>query len=181
MSSEDEDLPEEVAEVRDACVASVLLGEPLPDGFMLLVGWIEQEHADELYGDDELGVAIPVAYWRQQLTDDHLREARAFSDEVPLDDAMRVAHARAVLEEIAEDPDPDECPMLGTYRIEREDGEAAYLGYGLTGQGLSDTQIRWWGAYASPEDFLDTVRAEDHVLASEAGTVGAHMALAAWD
>lgn len=180
MSSDDE-LPEEIAELRDACVASVLLGEPLPDGFGLLTGWLQQEHADELYGDDALGVAIPIAYWQQQLTDDHLREARSLGDDVPLDDALRVAHARDVLAEIAEDPDPDECATLGAYRIEREDGEAAYLGYGLTGQGLADTQIRWWGAYASVGDFLDAVRAEDHVLSTEAETVGAHVALAAWD
>ena len=179
--SSDEDLPEEVAQARDACVASVLLGEPLPDVFMLLTAWIEHEHADELYGDDELGVAIPLAYWRRQLTDDHVREATSLGDDVPVDDAMRVAHGRAVLQEIAEDPDPDECPMLGAYFIEREDGEAAHLGYTLTGQGLADTQIRWWGAYAVTEDFVDAVRAEDHILASEVEAVGAHVVLAAWD
>ena len=145
--SDEEELPPELVEVRDATVASAFGEGPLPKGADELFNWLFWQAN---------GMDFDNPYFNLDGLDLDDYEARAeleLADDEQLSDQQRLEYARHRIERILRDNDFN---FAHAYRIETQDGRFTYLCgmSSIAGQGGPDTSCD--GTYPSKQAYLST-------------------------
>ena len=151
-------LPSELWHLRDAAIEHVLTNAPLPSDFERLQEWLEgewlgwegiEEIALNFYGSsfyDRLGLS-------DLLSDDELRAREGLRLSAPVSDGMRVEFFRGQVESVISDFDSLTMPSVHSYRLERDDGKSAVLGYVVEIHGQSGPFTIRQGVFATRDAF----------------------------